>query len=120
MTGRRTPIDWSFDVIICSCAIVSHRDIEIAVSAIMSSEPGMLPTPGVVFRYLNKKMHCCSCAPLSVSAIYNAMDRLALDTRICPFALAEARAKLVRIEVRKERRQRRAEATPCGRKSGAA
>ena len=76
----------------------------------MSAEPGLLPTPGVVFRHLNKKMNCCTCAPVAVSAIYAAMDRLEADTRICPFALAEARAKLIRIEERRADRQRRVDA----------
>ncbi|HVZ03444.1 hypothetical protein [Hyphomicrobium sp.] len=94
-------------MIVCSCAVISDTDIEFAVSEIMSAEPGLLPTPGVVFRHLNKKMNCCRCAPVTVSAIYAAMDRLAQTTRVCPFALAEARAKLIRIEERRERRQRR-------------
>lgn len=94
-------------MIICSCAVISDRDIELAVSEIMSSDPGLLPTPGVVFRHLNKKMNCCRCAPVAVGTIYAAMDRLAQSTRVCPFALAEARAKLILIEERRERRQRR-------------
>jgi hypothetical protein len=95
------------NVIVCQCAVISDRDIERAVSEIMSAGPGLLPTPGVVFRHLNKKMNCCTCAPLTVSAIYAAMDRLAQSTQVCPFALAEARAKLIRIEERREQRQRR-------------
>ncbi len=71
----------------------------------MSQGPAVLPTPGVVFRHLNKKMNCCTCAPVAVSAIYRAMDRLQDDTRVCPYALAEARARLVRIEERRARRE---------------
>lgn len=96
-------------MIICSCAVISERDIDYAVIEIMSSGTALLPTPGVVFRHLNKKMNCCTCAPVAVSAIYNAMDRLAADTRVCPFALADARAKLIRIEERRAIRQRRIE-----------
>jgi hypothetical protein len=73
----------------------------------MSASPGLLPTPGVVFRHLNKKMNCCRCAPVTVATIYAAMDRLEKTTRVCPFALAEARARLIRIEERRARRQRR-------------
>ena len=97
-------------MIVCSCAVITDRDIDIAVSEIMSTGPGLLPTPGVVFRHLNKKMNCCRCAPVTVSAIYAAMDRLERTTRVCPFALAEARARLIRIEERRERRQRRIDA----------
>jgi hypothetical protein len=97
-------------MIVCSCAVITDRDIDIAVSEIMSTGPGLLPTPGVVFRHLDKKMNCCRCAPVTVSAIYAAMDRLERTTRVCPFALAEARARLIRIEERRERRQRRIDA----------
>ena len=47
--------------------------------------PRAVATPGVVFRHLNKKMNCCTCAPVAVTAIYAAMDKLAKDTRVCPF-----------------------------------
>ena len=90
-------------MIVCSCAVVSQRDIELAVFEVMSSVPSLLPTPGVVFRHLKKRMNCCTCAPVAVSAIYAAMDRLAQQTHLCPFLLAEARAKLIRIEERRER-----------------
>jgi hypothetical protein len=65
----------------------------------------LLPTPGAVFRHLNKRMNCCTCAPVAVEAIYAAMDRLQHDTRVCPYALAEARNKLARIEQRRARRE---------------
>src|SRR5260221_696223 len=35
----------------------------------MSTGPGLLPTPGVVFRHLNKKMNCCRCAPVTGAAM---------------------------------------------------
>lgn len=103
-------------MIICQCAVISDRDIEVAVAEIMSGGPAILPTPGVVFRHLSKKMNCCTCAPVAVSAIYAAMDRLAQTTRVCPFALAEARAKLVLIEERRAARQRRIDAAAGSRR----
>ncbi len=92
-------------MIICSCAIVTDRDIDRAVAEIMGTTPAMLPTPGVVFRHLNKRMNCCTCAPLTVATIYQAMQRLEADTRICPYSLAEARRKLTTLEERRLRRQ---------------
>ena len=71
----------------------------------MSATPAMLPTPGVVFRQLNKRMNCCTCAPLTVATIYDAMKRLEADTRLCPYALAEARRKLISLEERRQRRE---------------
>jgi hypothetical protein len=93
-------------VIICSCAVITARDIDLAVTEIMCADDAPIPTPGVVFRHLNKRMNCCSCAPVAVGAIYAAMDRLAATTHVCPFILAEARAKLIRLEDRRVDRQR--------------
>lgn len=92
-------------MIVCSCAVISDRDIDLAVNEIMCAPNAPIPTPGVVFRHLNKRMNCCTCAPVAVAHIYAAMDRLAAQTRVCPFVLAEARAKLVRLEERRERRR---------------
>lgn len=69
----------------------------------MSAPRALVPTPGVVFRHLSKRMNCCTCAPLTVSVIYDTMDQLQSDTRVCPFALAAARAKLQRVEERRTR-----------------
>ncbi len=91
-------------MIVCSCTLISDRDIDRAVVEIMSDTRALLPTPGVVFRHLNAKMNCCSCAPLTVALIYGAMTRLESDTRICPFALAEVRRKLAQVEGRRRRR----------------
>jgi hypothetical protein len=93
-------------VIICQCAVITALDIELAVTEIMCADNAPIPTPGVVFRHLNKRMSCCSCAPVAVGAIYAAMDRLAASTHVCPFILAEARAKLIRLEDRRVERQR--------------
>lgn len=103
-------------MIVCSCAVISSRDIERAVSEIMAGPQALLPTPGVVFRHLNKKMNCCTCAPVAVAVIYAAMDRLEHDTRVCPYALAKARARLIRIEERRARRSlSRGNKTPASR-----
>ncbi|MEZ5900201.1 MAG: hypothetical protein R3D51_12005 [Hyphomicrobiaceae bacterium] len=53
-------------------------------------------------------MNCCRCAPLTVRVIYQAMDRLQNDTRVCPYSLAEARRKLAILQDRRERRERAA------------
>ena len=92
-------------MIVCSCAVITDRDIDRAVSEIISASRALLPTPGVVFRHLNKRMNCCTCAPLAVATIYASMSRLEHETHVCPFALSAARAKLASIEVRRARRE---------------
>lgn len=90
-------------MIVCSCAVISSCDVEEAIVEIMLAPKAPLPTPGVVFRQLRKRMQCGGCAPLAVEAIYEAMDRLRNDVRICPFVLADARSRLVRLEEFRER-----------------
>jgi bacterioferritin-associated ferredoxin len=75
-------------VLICSCAVVSDHDIELALLEIMIREDAPLPTPGVVWRHLMKKMECCGCAPLAVEIIYQRLEALQAKGLICPCACA--------------------------------
>lgn len=85
-------------MLVCSCAVISDRDIEQAVLEIMSEPNAPLPTPGVVWRHLSKKMNCCGCAPLAVSTIYEKLESLQARGLICPCAGAAARERLVRLD----------------------
>lgn len=85
-------------MIVCSCAVVTDLDIELAVLDIMSQPNAPLPTPGVVYRYLEKRMNCCGCAPLAVETIYAKMDELSAKGLICPCACASAQDRLGRIK----------------------
>jgi hypothetical protein len=82
-------------VIVCSCAVISDAQIEQALIEILSLPDAPLPTPGVVYRHLEKKMVCCGCAPLAVSTIYQKIDELAEKGLVCPYAGASARGQLL-------------------------
>ena len=83
-------------MIICSCAAISDGDIEQALIEILSQPEAPLPTPGVVYRQLRKKMVCCGCSPLAVSTIYEKIDLLAARGVVCPYACACAQGRLLR------------------------
>lgn len=85
-------------MIICSCSVISNRDIERALIEILSEPDWPLPTPGVVYRHLSARMICCGCAPLAVSTIYDIVARLEREGRICPHTCATVRSKLVRLD----------------------
>jgi hypothetical protein len=82
-------------VIVCSCNIISDAHIEAALIEILSLPDQPLPTPGVVYRHLQKKMVCCGCAPLAVSTIYQKIDELARRGLVCPYASASAQGQLL-------------------------
>jgi hypothetical protein len=81
-------------MIVCSCQVISDKDIEQALVAILRQADAPLPTPGIVYRHLAKKMVCCSCSPLAVRTIYETIDRLAARGVVCPFACENARGRL--------------------------
>src|SRR6185295_10130442 len=83
-------------MIICSCAAISDADIERALLEILSLPEAPLPTPGVVYRHLEKKMICCGCSPLAVSTIYQKIDELAGKGVVCPYTCASAQDRLLR------------------------
>ena len=93
-------------MIVCSCAVISDHDIELALVDIMSQPNAPIPTPGVVYRHLSKKLNCCGCVPLTVEIIYAKMEELEAKGLVCPCALrhrprqaAANRPPFVRAEI---------------------
>ena len=83
-------------MIVCSCLVITDEDIERALLDILSQPDAPLPTPGVVYRHLAKKMVCCGCSPLAVSTIYQKIDQLAERGVVCPYACACAQGRLLK------------------------
>lgn len=81
-------------MIICSCNNITDTDLEGALVEILSQPEAPLPTPGLVYRHLSKKMRCCGCAPLAVTTIYEKIDALARKGLACPYACATAQGRL--------------------------
>ena len=88
-------------MIVCSCTVISDRDIEGALLEILRAPDAPIPTPGIVYRHLSKRMNCCSCAPLAVETIYNKVEELEKKGLICPTICASARSKLLEFTTRR-------------------
>lgn len=82
-------------MIVCSCTEITDRDIEGALVAVLSRSNAPIPTPGVIFRHLQKRMNCCGCAPLTVETIYNKVEELERKGVIAASVCAAARSKLM-------------------------
>ncbi|MEZ5852436.1 MAG: (2Fe-2S)-binding protein [Hyphomicrobiaceae bacterium] len=81
-------------MIVCSCNVISDRDIERALLDIFRLPDAPIPTPGLVYRHLSHRMNCCGCAPLAVSVIYERLEALEQRGEICRFRCADMRSKL--------------------------
>ncbi len=99
-------------MIVCSCTLITDRDIEAALVEILNQPDAPIPTPGIVYRHLQKRMNCCCCAPLAVETIYDKVDELERKGLIPPNVCATARTKLLEISAWRPRlRSKRVDAT---------
>jgi bacterioferritin-associated ferredoxin len=51
-------------MIICSCSLITAKDVAEAVNAIRTADPLVVLTPGLVYRHLGKRPSCGRCMPL--------------------------------------------------------
>jgi len=51
-------------MIVCSCSIITDKDVAEAVSALRTADPFVVLTPGLIYRHLRKRPSCGECLPL--------------------------------------------------------
>ncbi len=90
-------------MIVCSCTVVRDHDIEAALIEVLSRPNAPIPTPGIIFRQLNKRMNCCGCAPLAVETIYNKVEELERKGLVPAVVCATARSKLMELSAMRKR-----------------
>ena len=56
--------DFERGMIVCSCSMISAKDIAEAVSTLRTKDPFVVLTPGLIYRTLGKRPSCGSCLPL--------------------------------------------------------
>jgi hypothetical protein len=111
--GRLARSLWGAAMIVCSCTVITDSDIETALVEILNRPNAPIPTPGVVYRHLQKRMNCCGCAPLAVDTIYNKVDELERKGLISPNVCAQTRSKLLEFAVWRARVREEKTATAC-------
>ncbi len=91
-------------MIVCHCNVITDGDINRALLYLLNLPEAPIPTPGLVYRTLNHRFNCCSCAPVAVETIYAAMERLEKQGLICPYRSAATKKQLARMAERTGRR----------------
>lgn len=51
-------------MIVCSCSVITDKDVAEAVLALRTADPFVVLTPGLIYRHLGKRPSCGSCLPL--------------------------------------------------------
>ena len=50
-------------MIVCSCNIITRREIEAVIESLLAEDPYAVLTPGLIYHRLGKRGRCCSCFP---------------------------------------------------------
>ena len=50
-------------MIVCSCNIITRREIETVIERILADDPLAVLTPNLLYHRLGKRGRCCSCFP---------------------------------------------------------
>jgi bacterioferritin-associated ferredoxin len=65
-------------MIVCSCSMITAKEVAEAVTALRTADPLVVLTPGTIYRYLGKRPSCGSCLPL-ISKLMVAYDEEGLS-----------------------------------------
>lgn len=50
-------------MIVCSCNLITRRDIEGVIEAVLAEDAHAVLTPGLIYHRLNRRGRCCGCFP---------------------------------------------------------
>ena len=50
-------------MIVCSCNVITKREIEAVIERLLTDDPYAVLTPGLIYHRLGKRGRCCSCFP---------------------------------------------------------
>ena len=50
-------------MIVCSCNIITRREIEAVIERLLADDPYAVLTPNLLYHQLGKRGRCCSCFP---------------------------------------------------------
>ena len=51
-------------MIVCSCNIITRRDLEAVIESILADDPYAVLTPNLLYHRLGRRGKCCGCFPL--------------------------------------------------------
>ena len=60
-------------MIVCSCSMITAKEVADAVTSLRTADPFVVLTPGLIYRHLGKRPSCGSCLPL-ISKLMVAFD----------------------------------------------
>ncbi|MEP3275982.1 MAG: (2Fe-2S)-binding protein [Stappiaceae bacterium] len=62
-------------MIVCSCTVITDKDLKRAAEAIRKDPDQGVVTPGAVFRYLGKRPNCGNCFAMIIHIIHATIEK---------------------------------------------
>jgi len=89
-------------MIVCSCNLITDKDIEQIVRDLLKDDPWQLIVPAKVFREFEKRGRCCGCVPNMVDIIIRVTEAYHLEQARNPSELIDVRARLDALKQQKK------------------
>lgn len=99
-------------MLVCQCNLITTRDIEDIVLALLDVDPWQLVVPAHIYRELGKRGQCCGCVPNLVDIIIKVTENYHLRMTGDTANLVDVRTRLQAMRKRarnggeRERRQK--------------
>lgn len=87
----------AFAMLVCQCNLISTKDIEEIVVAILDEDPWQLVVPARIYREAGKRGQCCGCVPNIVDIIQKVTETYHLKLAGNAANLVDVRTRLKRL-----------------------
>ncbi|MHA7774903.1 (2Fe-2S)-binding protein [Roseibium sp. M-1] len=77
-------------MIICSCNVLSDKQLREAAEEMRADPNGKVPTPGAVFRHLGCRPRCGGCFPSVIDIIHQKSSEDGAQTETAPAPVKQA------------------------------
>jgi hypothetical protein len=78
------------DMIVCSCTLITSKDIAEAIVGLRGNDPLVVITPALIYRHLGRRPSCGNCIPLITWAT-------SMTTAIGPSVISKSEMKQVTV-----------------------
>jgi bacterioferritin-associated ferredoxin len=79
-------------MIVCSCNIITRRDVELVIEEILRNDPYAVLTPNLLYHRLGRRGKCCGCFPhvTEILVQHGTLTRNAIEAGEIPTAPSES------------------------------
>jgi bacterioferritin-associated ferredoxin len=96
-------------MLVCQCNMITSKQIEDIVLALLEEDPWQLVVPAKVYRELERRAKCSGCVPNVVDIIVRVTENYHLQQARTPGELVELETRLAKLKQQRsgDRRERR-------------